>query len=202
MTGHPAVDTVIYLSAALVALGTIWRYVLPALRVAWKAAKGTEEFFDSIRATGGFSGLLGLLNEVRVEVAEVKTLAQSSHRELHPNGGSSMRDTVNATAAGVHALGDKADRLEGYAAANREGIARLDTRVTDLDEKVDAQGTRITDHRRRNDETIAGLREFIEHEHREALLANEALRVSLAEALAVDRELQRDSRPDHEADLD
>ena len=193
-------DVLIAVAAVLVAAGTIWRYVLPVLQATVRLVRGTAGLVEDFRLTGGFAGIGERLDRV-------EELAKSSHRELHPNGGSSMRDTVNATAAGVEAIADKAERLEGYAAANRAGIARLDTRVTDLDEKVEHQGERITEHRRRNEETVDRLQAYLEGERHDLIARAQGLEASVHELLMVDGHEERPrpapapEPPDHQPDL-
>lgn len=187
-TGHPLVDFVIYTAAFLAALGGIHKFVWPALRGAYRLARGTERFIAEYQQTGGFAGL---------------------YKELHPNGGSSLRDAVDrvgreardAAAAAREAVteaqaavseaqrvGEITEELRGYAEDNRNGIARLDRRVTDVTEKAEALGQRQEVLREADARYARDLQGFIEGQYRDALEANEALRASLNEVLLIDAE--------------
>jgi hypothetical protein len=165
-------QTIFALAALLVALGTIYRYVLPALGALWRLLRGTEEFIADWRQTGGLGGLYEQLQQV-------KALSQSSHRELHPNGGSSLRDSMTRVEEQGQQTSQAVDRLEGYASTSREGIA-------ELRQQVDAQGERITDHRQRQEQTIAALREYLEGERVDLVEAKRGLEAAVSELLMVE----------------
>jgi chromosome segregation ATPase len=192
VTGRPLADLAIYVAGVLVALGTIYRYVVPALRALWRLIEGTSRLVEDFRQTGGFAGL-------HAEVAEVKVLAEQSRHELHPNGGDSMRDGVDRIETVTEGLARTTEELRGHAAANSEGIADLRDqtndiarRVTDLDEKADAQEQRITDHRRRNEETVKRIEEYLTGERQDLLIAKQGLEASVTELLQVDDPSSRD----------
>lgn len=156
-----AAERIVAAAAVLTAIGyLVRRWVWPAVRGGWRLAKGTEAFVSDYQESGGFHGLT-------VEVGKV----------------------TNAVAQ----LGESTHRLEGYAAANREGIADLRDqandlakRLTDVDEKADALAERITRHRRANDEQAALLRQRLDRELADARTANEGLRATVHELLAMD----------------
>lgn len=177
MTGLPAwADLILGLAALLVALGTLYRYVIPALRGLWRLAHGTYRLVEDFRETGGFAGLSQQNADLAVNLAEVK-------KELYPNGGSSMRDAITRNL----------DELRGYAAENRNGIAELRERVQQIDDKVQqvddkaqALGERQEVLRATDQQYAADLKHYISTKQADLIAANEHLRAALNEVLAID----------------
>jgi uncharacterized protein YoxC len=177
-------------AGVLIALGTIYRYVWPALKAfgrgvagAVRVYRGTQQFVHDWLGGEGERGVMQRLRSIEME--------------LRPNDGGSLRDTTDRTSTQVSTTGRRVEELQHLvgdlsedAKANREGIASLreqsndmSQRLTDLAENDTAQDRRISDHRRRNDETIQKIKEFLEGEHRDALIAREALQASVTELL-------------------
>lgn len=130
-------------------------------------------------------GRLALLQE-QLDVMDERT------KQLQRNGGSSVADAVHRAAAQLELLQTTIERVEAAATLNGESILDLSRRVTDVDERVQGQGERITTHRQRNDATVAALQEFIRREYRDLLDAREALRASVSELLMVEGHEERD----------
>jgi hypothetical protein len=168
------------LSAVFLAGQRLWKFVRLSVH-AFETIVGTPE-----KAGKPGSGMPGMADRL-----------DSVEKELRPNGGGSLRDVVDTAAkearvaaAGVVRLEATTEDLRSHAESSGEGIADLrdqandlGRRLTDLDERVESQGERITDHRRRNDETIDRIKQFLEGEHRDALIAREALQASVTELL-------------------
>lgn len=193
-TGNPIVDILGYTAAVLASLATIQRYVWPALqafaagvRNAYRLYRGTQEFIHDWTGGGERQSIPERLDAIEVEVRKT-------------NGGSTLRDLAIRAAESASRVESSIERLEGYATANREGIADLregqgevHRRLTDMDEKVDRQGERITDHRRRNEETIARLEDYLGNERESLHLRAQTLEASVNELLSMD-ETRRDHR--------
>lgn len=148
---------IIGVAAVLLALGTIYRYVLPAIKAAGRLVHGIYRLVEDFRESGGFGGLSAQNQALAGEVVEIK-------RELHPNGGSSMRDSLTRT---------------------EQALAKLDRRLTDVDEKATALGERQEVLRQSDERTAAELKTFLEREYRDAQEANAHLRASLTEMLGM-----------------
>lgn len=182
----PWAETLVTVSALLLALGTIYRYVLPALRGLWRGVKAlvhaseeVRDVLEDFRTVGGFQGLADQVNEV-------KALATASQKELHPNGGGSLRDAVDegrtearAAATAARAAVEEAQRIGHITESLQGGIADLRTETS-------THGQRITDHRRRNDEAIAALREYLQADRDDLLLAKQGLEAAVTELLMVE----------------
>lgn len=104
--------------------------------------------------------------------------------QLTRNGGSSLVDAVHRQEALSQAVAEAIARLEAAAVENRQAIAG--NRAA-----LDAQSVRITDHRRRQDETIAELRAYLENERDDLTAAKQALEASVSELLMVDSHEER-----------
>lgn len=150
-------DMIVGVAAVLLALGTIYRYILPALKGTWRLVHGIYRLVEDFRESGGFGGLAAQNRALAGEVVEIK-------RELHPNGGSSMRDSLTRT---EQALGD------------------LGRRLTEVDEKATALGDRQEVLRSADVATAAELKSFLEGEWRDTKDANAHLRASLNEVLGM-----------------
>lgn len=176
----------IALAGLLVAFGTIYRYIWPALRGTARGVRGiyrlyvgTQQFIHEWTGGSDQRSVPDRLGEIEVQ--------------LRNNGGSTLRDLAVTAARGAERLAEAVERLERYAAENRDGIGDLrdqnndhGRRLTDIDEKIDAQSQRITDHRRRNDEQITALREYLENDRDDLLVAKQALEASVTELLNID----------------
>lgn len=176
------------IAAVLVAFGTIYRYILPAIKGLWRIGQGTARLVDDFQVTGGFAGLAAQNAALAADMAAVK-------KELYPNGGTSMRDSLTRTEATTRALVDTTEELRGFAQQNREGIADLrdqvndvSRRATDVAEVAQALGERQEVLRVADQQLARDLQHYVETEHRDLLLANEALRASLNEALGITEE--------------
>lgn len=157
-------DLILGAATLLVALHTIWRYVLPAVRGIWRgtvaavhAVRAVKEFIDDWRETGGFIALVAKITHLTLEVDSVK-------RELFPNGGGSMRDSLTRT---------------------EHATVELGRRLSEVDAKATALGERQESLRRADESTAADLRQFLEREYRDTQEANAHLRASLNEVLAI-----------------
>lgn len=151
-------DAIAAVAAVLLALGTIWRYIVPAVRGMWQLVQGTAQLVEDYRASGGFAGLAAQNAHLTVEVAAVK-------RELHPNGGSSMRDSLTRT---------------------EKATAALTERVAEVDAKAIALGERQEVLRRADQQYAADLKAYISTHYTEAMQANAHLRAAVNELLLVD----------------
>lgn len=184
MTGAPvAVEVILASAAVLVALGTIYRYVWPAIKAFGRGLRGAVRLYHSFQQfihdwTGEGDG-----DSVPLRLAKME-------KELATNSGSTLRDLAHTAAQGAVRLEEKVDRLEAMAVANGEGISDLRDqandhaqRLTDVTEKVDAQGVRISDHRRRNDETITAIQSYLQGERHDLIEAKQGLEASVTELL-------------------
>ena len=184
---------IILLAGVLTALGVIGRKL-------WRAARGAGRMYQLGHAA--FETIVGTAEHLGISdrISQVE-------RELRPNGGGSLRDAVDqgtreARAAVTEAqrVGAITEELRGYAEANRNGIAELRQGQATVDQ-------RITDHRRRNDEQILALRDYLESDRQELLLAKQGLEAAVTELLMVDahetrpQPLPASPGPDHEPDL-
>lgn len=174
--GHPLADLFIYTAGVLLALGTVYRYVWPVVRGVWRVGRGVEEFATDWRATGGLRGL-------SQQMTDVKGLATQTHKELHPNGGGSMRDAIDQAAKEARHAVDAAKvaaegvvRIEKATELNRVGI-------NEITEELHEQGRRITNHRSRNDATIKALEDYIHGERQDFIEAKQGLEASVTELL-------------------
>ena len=195
------VEAVIGLAAVLTALGVIYRYIWPAIKVSYRAVRTLEKAAEDYRMSGGFAGL---------------------YKELHPNGGGSLRDAVDAgrqeartaaeearTAAAEARLAvQEATRVAEAVESNADGIEHLrdqvndvsqrvtalDQRAADLDGKIDAQGARIDSHRQRNEDTAEELRRYLSQERTDLMDAKQGLEASVSELLMVEGHEQRTKR--------
>lgn len=107
------------------------------------------------------------------------TKVEKRTQELARNGGSSVADKVHDIARDI-------DEIKKSAESNGAAIARVDTRIAGVEE-------RVTDHRRRNDEAVRLLRESLEHKLADLMEGQvdsarlEAYRATLVEIGMVDR---------------
>ena len=171
-------DVLLAIAAVFVALGTIYRYVLPAVKGAYRIVRGTARLVDDFQTSGGFAGLAAQNAALAADMAAVK-------KELYPNGGTSMRDSLTRTEATVTILVDKTE-------ANREGISDLrdqvndvSRRATDVAEVAQVLGERQEVLRAADQQFIRELQHYIETQYSDLLLANEGLRASLNESLGI-----------------
>jgi hypothetical protein len=164
-------DVLAAIAAALLALGTIYRYVVPVLRAMWRVGHGTYRLVEDFRDTGGFAGLSAQNQELAASLHEVK-------KELYPNGGSSMRDAITRNL----------DELRGYADESRQGITDLREQVASVEQRAQALAERQEVLRRADQQLALDLQHYIENKHADLLLANEGLRAALNEALSIDEE--------------
>lgn len=185
----PWADFLLGAAALLVAIGTIYRYVLPALKGAYRLVRGTARLVDDFQASGGFAGLAEQSRALSMDVAAMK-------KELYPNGGTSMRDSLTRIERTAGELKSDTSELREYATQNREGISDLrdqvndvSRRVTDVDEKASALGDRQETLRVADQQLARDLQHYVQTEHADLLLANEALRASLNEALGIEEAL-------------
>lgn len=189
----------IAVAALLVALGTIYRYIWPALKAVGRGVMGLIRLYQgTTQFISEWSGAGGLSVPARIQRIE---------KELHPNSGSTLRDAVDRAAqeareAAGHArvavteanrLGAITHELRDYAQSNRDGIADLrdqvndvSRRVTDIDGKVADQGAQILNHRQRNEAQVEELRRYLTEERLELFEAKQGLEASVAELLMVD----------------
>lgn len=156
-------DLIVGAAAVLVALATLYRYIVPALkasvrgvRALWRAGKALVEFIEEWRETGGFRVLAA-------DILEIK-------RELHPNGGTSMRDSLTRSERGISDL--------------REQVAAVTDQATAISERQEFL-------RAADESTAADLRRFLDTKYDAAMEANAHLRASVNELLAIPEEDDR-----------
>ena len=182
-TGNRAIDLLLLTAAVLVALGTVKRYVWPALCGAYRLLRTIDQGATDYHLSGGFAGIKRRDDEMAAEISAIK-------KELHPNGGGSLRDAVDKAATEARTAAEEAARIGKVT----EG---LDRRLIDVREVVDAQTERITDHRRRNQETVDRIEQYLIGERVDLLEAKQGLEASVHELLGIP-----DDPPDHQPDLD
>lgn len=189
-TGHPAIDLLLLTAAVLVALGTVKRYVWPTLCAAYRLLRTIDQGATDYHLSGGFAGIKRRDDEMAAEISAIK-------KELHPNGGGSLRDAVDKAATEARTAAEEAARIGKVT----EG---LDRRLIDVREVVDAQterlvdtNERISDHRRRNQETVERIEQYLIGERVDLLEAKQGLEASVHELLGIP-----DDPPDHQPDLD
>lgn len=110
--------------------------------------------------------------------------------QLKRNGGSHLADQVHDIVEALATLKDQADRLEGFATDNREGIGRLDERVTGIEGRYEADAR-----------TSRDLEQYLATERKDLVVRAAALEASVNELLMVEGREQRELRPDELPDL-
>lgn len=150
-------DLILALAALLVALGTISRYVWPALRTIGTTVHSLRQLWEDYREVGGFLGIASVIRDLAVDLTHVRALAERADHELHPNKGLSLRDSVTRT---------------------EHGIATLAGQVAAVSERQETL-------RAADEATSADLRRFLETEWTETKEANAHLRASLTEVLGI-----------------
>lgn len=157
-------NLILGIAAVLVGLATIWRYVLPACKGMWRLMHGTYSLIEDFRDTGGFAGIASVIRDLAVDLAHVKVLAERADHELHPNKGMSLRDSVTRSEQGISDL--------------RQQVAAVTDQATAISERQEIL-------RRADESTAADLKEFLERDYRDTQEANQHLRASVNELLAI-----------------
>lgn len=96
-------ERVVLASAVVLALGILWRYIV---RPVWRLIRFA-------------------VAEVREEVERRKKIDDLIHRELTPNGGSSMKDSATRAAGGVKEAAAAAERAATTAEALTAKVAEV-----------------------------------------------------------------------------
>ena len=144
-------------AGTLVALGTIYRYILPLVLAGYRVSRGAARLVEDFQSSGGFAGLSAQAEALSVDVAAMR-------KELFPNGGTSLRDSVT--------------RIETQ-------VGDVSRRATDVAQVAAALSERQEVLRIADQQFIRELQHYIESQYRDLLLANEGLRASLNEALSI-----------------
>lgn len=180
MTSLPAgAELAVALAALLVALGTIHRYVWPAIKAIGRGVQGMYRLYIATqRFVHDWFGDEGQPS-ITVRIGRMED-------QLRPNGGGSLRDAVDRAAREARQAAGEARTAATEAGRVGRITESLQQGVEDLRHDQSAQGQRITDHRRRNDEQIQALREYLESERDDLLLAKQGLEASITELLMVE----------------
>lgn len=164
------------IAALLIALGTIHRYVWPAIKAFGRGIAGAVRLYKLVQQfVHDWFG--------DSEHLSVPTRISRMEKELRPNGGGSLRDAVDGAAREARQAAGEARTAATEAGRVGRITESLQQGLEDLRSDQSMQGQRITDHRRRNDEQINALREYLEAERNELLLAKQGLEASLTEVL-------------------
>lgn len=131
MTGQDTATTLVALSAGLTAFGYL-------ARIGWRAVKAIERAVTDLVGANGQKSL-------RQEIVEVKTIAARSEKELHPNGGSSMRDDIRLAVNGVDDA--RTNAIEARADARRAADAVMD--LKERGDQMTAQMLKLGEEGRR-----------------------------------------------------
>lgn len=153
------------ISGAIVLLAAVLTALFTAGRKLWRGLKAAVRFFDDYDKSGGFAGI---------------------YKELHPNGGTSLRDSVDAGRDEARTAAEEAVKAATEARAAVTEAQRIGQITEALSDQLTATNERVTEHRRRNDETVTALKEFLEQEYRDSLLARQALESAVSELLMVE----------------
>lgn len=198
------------LAALLLALGTIYRYVWPAIKAFGRGVKGAVNFsegarevLDDFREVGGFAGLqaenkslaeelatktAGLADDVTARWEELAAKVAALQREVTPNGGTSMRDGVTRSEIALRTLTVMVEELRAHAEASREGLDDLRDQANDLGRRLTDLDERQEFLRAADRQYAEDLKRYLDNEHRDLQLGNEALRAALNEVLSIDQE--------------
>jgi hypothetical protein len=131
------------IALAVVLLRPVW---LPV----WRLFKGTQQFLEDWfgePARAGHParpGAMERLQSVETEVTSVKTIALRSEKELHPNGGGSLRDDVQATRVDLAHVQEAAQQATTAAglAVNEARVAAHVAQETAAERRADMQSIR------------------------------------------------------------
>jgi hypothetical protein len=136
----------------LTALVAILTALIWLARKLWRIIKLGEMAFQELIGTDDHPSL-------RKDISEVKALAARTDKELHPNGGGSIRDEVRALLNKQNELSGQAEtagraaldareraiilgeRLESATTANRERLAEVKDSVAELRQALDASNS-------------------------------------------------------------
>ena len=114
-------------------------------RLAYRASKAVERAVTDLAGGNGQNSLRREITLVRDEIVEVKGIAERSEQELHPNGGSSMRDDVRLAVDGVEDARVRAEEAREEARRAADAVNNLHTRsqsLTFLLEQLGEEGKR------------------------------------------------------------
>jgi len=140
------------IALAVVLLRPVW---LPI----WRLFQGTQQFledwFGEPARPGQTArpGAMERLAQVEAGVADVKVVALRSEKELHPNGGGSLRDdvrTVSAQVAQVQEAAQQATTAAGLA-VNEAKVAANVAQETATERRADARNMRASMEKMRGD---------------------------------------------------
>jgi hypothetical protein len=131
------------ITLAVVLLRPVW---LPV----WRTFRRLQQFFDdwfgepARPGQPARPGVMARLQSTETEVASVKTIALRSEKELHPNGGSSLRDDVRAVGAQVAQVKEAAQQATTAAglAVNEAKVAAHVAQETAAERRADAKSIR------------------------------------------------------------